>query len=777
MQSISRVELIKKSSQFVWIYAQTGFGKTTLLQQHFNEHSGEKLWLDNKTKDHSNVYSYFIKNSDDANSVLYIDDIHLFTDIFILQLFDNLPSNAQVIISSKTLQSNVSISLASLNQFDVINFQKLRFNYQQVCNLIDSHNHILIKDIYAMSLGWPVLVDLIRRKTQQARDIEHLKNIVNASPNSLADYVKCNLLTSCCDINREFLISLSIVDLLPKVLFNNFEQVKIEDYCEHELNGLTIYHEQSWQLLPLLKHACFISLLRTHSDELQRVHYTLAERFLLNNDIESAINLMLQIGEKERAIKYLNKMGRLLEWIQHGLTNLQSLYKLFTEEEANKYEVVAWLFCIVNYKLGNVNQSRKLVDIFWNKRGSDQLTWTVADAMIKLHEGRIFETSHLQKLQNFSESNLQAGPFTRALINNLLSVAWLQKGANDKVEVAIFKAKKFYQLIDNAKYGVTFLNIHQSHSLLLNCQFNATRQLLHKVSVEIQSHFSQDKSIRLSLHIVKLELNYLSGLLPAIRTLDQLIKKLKHNESWLDLYAILYPIAIKVALLKGAFDYIPNWFAIADSHLQDNPMEHLDELLSQLAKLVILKNPNLNSQLSRYIIKLRPFTLLPWRLKINEFEIMMQTNNYDLHLLNESLSFARHHGNTLFYLQVKAIKLLIDKPSYLPSEFIEVLQDKQFIGLLWQMRSYIPEEVLKKILQEYNRIKLFDLLEDQSSSTANILSKKEKEIYALLKENLRNKQIALELDISEQTVKFHLKNIYRKLGVKSRKEAAKCQVS
>jgi DNA-binding CsgD family transcriptional regulator len=52
-----------------------------------------------------------------------------------------------------------------------------------------------------------------------------------------------------------------------------------------------------------------------------------------------------------------------------------------------------------------------------------------------------------------------------------------------------------------------------------------------------------------------------------------------------------------------------------------------------------------------------------------------------------------------------------------------------------------------------------------------LLSAREKEVVELLLQGKSNKQIALVLAISERTVEFHLKNIYIKLGVRSRGEA------
>lgn len=53
------------------------------------------------------------------------------------------------------------------------------------------------------------------------------------------------------------------------------------------------------------------------------------------------------------------------------------------------------------------------------------------------------------------------------------------------------------------------------------------------------------------------------------------------------------------------------------------------------------------------------------------------------------------------------------------------------------------------------------------------LTKREKTLLRAVAKGLSNQAIGKELWISEQTVKFHLRNIYRKLGVTSRTEAAR----
>ena len=54
-----------------------------------------------------------------------------------------------------------------------------------------------------------------------------------------------------------------------------------------------------------------------------------------------------------------------------------------------------------------------------------------------------------------------------------------------------------------------------------------------------------------------------------------------------------------------------------------------------------------------------------------------------------------------------------------------------------------------------------------------MLTRREREILALATEGKSNAAIARELWVTEQTVKFHLSNIYRKLGVPNRTAASR----
>lgn len=96
----------------------------------------------------------------------------------------------------------------------------------------------------------------------------------------------------------------------------------------------------------------------------------------------------------------------------------------------------------------------------------------------------------------------------------------------------------------------------------------------------------------------------------------------------------------------------------------------------------------------------------------------------------------------------------------------------------------IDVSILKKAVfkvyngERYIQQDLETLLENsiQSKSTAtdklNELTKREIDVLKLLAEGLFNKEIAAKLDISERTVKNHVSNIFKKIRVNDRTQAA-----
>lgn len=83
-------------------------------------------------------------------------------------------------------------------------------------------------------------------------------------------------------------------------------------------------------------------------------------------------------------------------------------------------------------------------------------------------------------------------------------------------------------------------------------------------------------------------------------------------------------------------------------------------------------------------------------------------------------------------------------------------------------QSYIQANMTRELVKEFNKI----TLHDKSKSEESSLTAREVEVLELIAEGMINKEIAKRLYISEKTVKNHVSNIFRKLNVSDRTQAA-----
>ena len=83
-------------------------------------------------------------------------------------------------------------------------------------------------------------------------------------------------------------------------------------------------------------------------------------------------------------------------------------------------------------------------------------------------------------------------------------------------------------------------------------------------------------------------------------------------------------------------------------------------------------------------------------------------------------------------------------------------------------RSYIQPNMTMELVKEFNRV----TLHEKEKHDDNNLTSREVEVLELIAEGMINKEIAKTLYISEKTVKNHVSNIFRKLNVSDRTQAA-----
>ena len=95
------------------------------------------------------------------------------------------------------------------------------------------------------------------------------------------------------------------------------------------------------------------------------------------------------------------------------------------------------------------------------------------------------------------------------------------------------------------------------------------------------------------------------------------------------------------------------------------------------------------------------------------------------------------------------------------------------MGEIWFPRK-LQKAVIDELVNQNNGNSAMDLMSDGHSAKALIgeLTDREVELLRLLANGNSNKEISQKLNISENTVKSHLRHIYRKLNLEDRTQAA-----
>lgn len=152
---------------------------------------------------------------------------------------------------------------------------------------------------------------------------------------------------------------------------------------------------------------------------------------------------------------------------------------------------------------------------------------------------------------------------------------------------------------------------------------------------------------------------------------------------------------------------------------------------------------------------------------INDYEILIYTIfKENLKEINELIAFKQNNIN---------LKIIVIDFTQSKDVFFKISKSKIEGYILGNFSKEDLNYAIHKISSGnrfYDRELLYKMADNDKSPSIIPLTKREKEILFQLSNGLSNYEISYNLDISENTVKKHISNIFIKINVKDRTQAA-----
>lgn len=686
-----------------------------------------------------------------------------------------------------------------------------------------------IERLCDLTQGWPALVQLAATVLRAApAERAHLGTEPFVA--QWRDYLDEAVLHALPEETIGALVTTSFLDELSSGLLQHLTGLPIDLGGDRSVRSLITRIETSdrgagwYRLHPALKAHLAIRLAARGEAEVSRLNRVASHWFAEHGLLEKAVTHAARGGDFALAAETIRRAGGVDLFLRAGHSVLDRLMRDLPEEVITASPGLSLCHALVLAKRGRLAASRHLLKHLRRWTGPDEAESDLLPPGTLTHIERlvdIYEDDHLddEEIAALEDLLAQFGPHStweRGWLYNHLCIAYVRSGAIDLARVSALKSLACYRE-ESTPYGQIFMLIHLSLVHILAGSFSAGLAFAREAQELQQCSQWSDANLKAIVHIPLAEALYLQGDLPvAERLLDFALEPVARGEGWVEIYARLFGLLARCRLaglgLDAALAVVDRAEEVATERALDRlkcaanilrveiycragMLESADHLARRLA-------PDLEATVMPASVSWREcadFRLARARLRLAEGKAEEADADIDrllrdaderpsgYHRLFGMILKARTawatgcHGDALQALQ-QAIALA--RPHEVTQPFADA--GPEFFTLVRQIIrrfglsrfSADAAEFLGRIVGTVAQPNRKAALPASSSSTparadaANgtdqLLSQREREVLTLLSAGNSNKEIARGLGLSEATVKFHLKNLFVKLGVSRR---------
>ena len=537
------------------------------------------------------------------------------------------------------------------------------------------------------------------------------------------------------------------------------------------------------------------------TEDLRRArHIRAATLFARRGLLEKSVMHACLGADYALAIDTIERAGGVEVFLRVGYTVLHDIVRAVPHEVVRQTPSLRLCRALMLAKGGRIQESRSIVDSLIDETDRGVVPggapWTAVlehiSSLVDVYADTALDDRGIDDLVERAQAERRENTWRLGWLFNHLTIAFTRRGDFQAAHGAAMNALACYQE-EGSNYPQAFIFIHLAFVDLQANRIEAALSHCRQAETIIRSRQWNDRNLISIAHVPLASALYLQGqVAQAEHLLGQAMPVLARGEGWVDFYVQGYATLARARMASGgpdeALEVVQQALAVAQARdlprLRGSMIALRVELLTQAGLLDRAERAarelgaeaarttpreEIEAGLARARLRLRQGKPMEAGAALDRVrEALAQTEFAPLRLRAELLriELCCAAGDTAAALAALETAATLSASGQQKQQFLDEGRE-----LARQVRGLIRQVGLRRVSRA---------VADYLSRTATvphdmrgraILSPREAEILLLLDEGLTNKAIARRLSLTEPTVKFHLKNLYTKLGVSRRQLA------
>ncbi|MBS3652066.1 transcriptional regulator [Pseudaminobacter sp. 19-2017] len=743
------------------------------------------------------------------------------------ELFLNAPDNLRIASAFRHLPHLPLARLGVRGLVTELTARELAFSRSELRTLFGRlANANEMETFYRASYGWPALAQITRDLLPGISDPSERRSLFDGNHPRLHAYVSEELAALVSPSLHAILRYCAILDDFSPELAEHLSGLKMLPAEIRALDDLYPLIEKSalgpgWYCLHPVLRRCLEAELAVDPNLLPaRLHSKAAVWFTERQLIQKAVSHAAQGGNFSLAADAIRQAGGVNLFIRAGHTVLQTLIEDLPASVIHESPGLMLCHTLVLAKSGNVQAARERIEALKMMPGQCELegfdinssAFGHIEGMIGIYQDLCSVPAAVRELERMAAELPPQATWDLGWINNHLCIAYTRTGRLDLAHRTALKGLACYRE-EKAVYAEAFMLMHLGLVNSLAGNFSAALSFCRQAQELARSAEWKDENLDAICSVAAAEIHYQRGDLRQVEeSLNEAMKPIVRGEGWVEIFVRLFWNLARSRLRLSGLDLALAAIDKAEEVAVERSLPRLKHASNIMRVELFTRSGLIESavaiadRLTGMVQEAAALDHWTWR-ETNDFHLArarlhVAQGNYAEAMENINLVLATSHGNGsghyLLAAEVLAVRVTWEDGAY--GRSLEFLQSAIARARVHEVTQMFVDEgpefaaILRAIVRRFG-LKVFSadgvdfisrvvgqralLPGERSPKTRNgkapsaqgLLSAREREALLLLRKGKSNKEIARDLGLSEATIKFHMKNVFLKLGVNRRSMA------